>query len=74
MEATVEKINQLEKSISSLSDRELSAKTHEFRQRYSSGETLDDLLPEAFAVVREAGSRRLGLWQVFDPEFGFDPS
>lgn len=74
MKATVEKINQLEKSISSLSDRELSAKTHEFRQRYSSGETLDDLLPEAFAVVREAGSRRLGLWQVFDPEFGFDPS
>lgn len=74
MEGTVAQINELEPSISSLSDRELSAKTWEFRQRHSGGETLDDLLPEAFAVVREAASRRLGLWQVFDPEFGFEPS
>jgi len=72
--AIVKKINELEQSISSLSDRDLAAKTQEFRQRYSNGETLDDLLPEVFAVVREAGSRRLGLWQVFDPEFEFDPT
>jgi preprotein translocase subunit SecA len=72
LEPVVKKINDLEGSVSRLSDRELAAKTGEFRQRFSSGATLDDLLPEAFAVVREAGSRRLGLWQVFDPDFGFD--
>lgn len=57
----VEKINTLEKEISSLSDTELQAKTAEFRVRLQSGTTLDDLLPEAFAVVREAGKRTLGM-------------
>lgn len=44
-----------------LSDDELKAKTPEFKQRYQDGETLDDLLPEAFAVAREGATRVLGL-------------
>lgn len=57
----VNKINALEPEISGLSDARLCAKTDEFRLRLSKGETLDDLLPEAFAVVREAARRVLGL-------------
>src|SRR5690349_17423298 len=53
----VAEINALEPSISSLSDEQLRGKTVEFRTRLANGETLDDLLPEAFAVVREAGKR-----------------
>lgn len=56
----VEKINGLEESISSLSDVDLKAKTTEFKERIEKGESLDDLLPEAFAVVREASKRTLG--------------
>ncbi len=57
----VEKINALEPSISALSDTELQAKTPEFKERLERGETLDSLLPEAFAVVREAGKRVLNM-------------
>lgn len=57
---TVEQINALEPQISALSDEALGAKTEEFRGRLEKGETLDDLLPEAFAVVREASKRVLG--------------
>lgn len=56
----VNKINALEPSIAALSDEELRNKTVEFRDRLKLGETLDDLLPEAFAVVREAAKRTLG--------------
>lgn len=45
-----------------LTDQELQAKTPEFKKRYQAGETLEDLLPEAFAVVREASRRVLGLY------------
>jgi preprotein translocase subunit SecA len=55
----VEKINALEDSIAQLSNEQLRAKTDEFRDRMAKGETLDDLLPEAFAVVREASKRTL---------------
>ena len=58
---TVRRINELEGSITPLSDEALRAKTDEFRQRHANGESLDDLLPEAFAVVREAGKRVLGM-------------
>jgi preprotein translocase subunit SecA len=58
---TVEKINKLEPEYEALSDEALKAKTAEFRQRLSAGETLDDLLPEAFAAVREASKRTIGL-------------
>ena len=57
----VEKINSLEPSMEALSDAELRAKTDEFKARLNDGETLDDLLPEAFAVVREASKRTIGL-------------
>lgn len=57
----VEQINSLEETISKLSDEELRNKTNEFKERLANGATLDDLLPEAFAVVREASKRVLGL-------------
>ena len=57
----VEKINSLEESISRLTDSELTKKTEEFKNRLNNGETLDDILPEAFAVAREASKRVLGM-------------
>jgi preprotein translocase subunit SecA len=57
----ITEINLLEEDIKALSDEELKGKTGEFKQRLAKGETLDDILPEAFAVVREAGRRVLGL-------------
>ncbi len=57
----VQRINSLEPEIQRLSDEELSAKTIEFRERLERGASLDELLPEAFAVVREAAKRVLGL-------------
>lgn len=56
----IEKINALEKKFEKLTDANLKAKTQEFRKRLEKGESLDDLLPEAFAVVREASKRTLG--------------
>src|SRR5271170_6343548 len=55
-----EQVNSIEEDFAALSDAELRAMTDEFRQRYADGETLDDLLPEAFATVREAAKRTLG--------------
>lgn len=57
----VEKINGLEPDMQKLSDQELRGKTDEFKNRIKNGETLDELLPEAFAVVREASKRVLGM-------------
>jgi len=57
----VERINALEGAFEKLSDSSLRAKTEEFRARLRAGETLDDLLPEAFAAVREAAKRTIGL-------------
>lgn len=54
-------INPLEESLRSLSDSSLANKTNEFKARLANGETLDDLLPEAFAVIREASRRVLGM-------------
>ncbi|QEY14309.1 preprotein translocase subunit SecA [Cellvibrio sp. KY-YJ-3] len=61
MNKTVARINAFEPEMQKLSDEQLKAKTIEFRERYSKGETLDDLLPEAFATVREASKRALGM-------------
>ncbi|MCK4267317.1 MAG: preprotein translocase subunit SecA, partial [Actinomycetia bacterium] len=61
LEQKVEEVNELEPTISVLSDSELKAKTEEFRNRHKEGETLEELLPEAFAVVREAAKRVLGM-------------
>ena len=57
----ITEINLLEEDIKPLSDEQLKAKTVEFKQRLANGQTLDDILPEAFAVVRESGRRVLGL-------------
>src|ERR1043165_2635403 len=57
----VGQVNAFESSVQPLSDDQLRAKPAEFRQRVAAGETLDDLLPEAFAVVREAGRRTLNM-------------
>src|SRR6266496_6621119 len=57
----VAEINALEPSIQPLTDEQLRGKTAEFKQRFADGATVDDLLPEAFAVVREAGKRVLNM-------------
>ncbi len=61
LQPVVEKVNSLEKEISSLSDEALRVKTDEFKKRLNHNETLDGLLPEAFAVVREAAKRTLNM-------------
>ncbi|MDH4134542.1 MAG: preprotein translocase subunit SecA, partial [Gammaproteobacteria bacterium] len=61
MQGTVARINALEAQMTPLGDEALAAKTVEFRARLAKGETLEDLLPEAFAVVREAARRTLGM-------------
>src|SRR6266566_1591369 len=61
IQPSVQQINDLEPRISSLSDQQLQSKTAEFKQRFQNGETLEDLLPEAFAVVRETGKRALNM-------------
>ena len=60
LQKPVAEINAFEPAISALSDEDLRAKTDAFRQRIAGGESLDDMLPEAFAVVREAAKRTLG--------------
>ncbi|TLM81111.1 MAG: preprotein translocase subunit SecA, partial [Actinobacteria bacterium] len=60
-EKRVESINSLESSLTGLDDAALARKTVEFRERLERGEELNDLLPEAFAVTREAGKRALGM-------------
>ena len=60
LQVIVDKINAFEPKISSLTDESLTNKTNEFREQLAQGKTLDDILPEAFAVVREASKRKLG--------------
>ncbi|MGN6793612.1 MAG: preprotein translocase subunit SecA, partial [Streptosporangiaceae bacterium] len=60
LQRIVEQVNSIEEDYEALNDAELRALTDEFKERYADGETLDDLLPEAFAAVREAAKRTLG--------------
>ena len=60
LQPIVEQINALEPRISALTDDQLTAKTDEFREQLAQGKTLDDIFPEAFAVVRETSKRKLG--------------
>jgi preprotein translocase subunit SecA len=60
MQPVVQKINEFEPSLQALSDQQLAAKTQEFRQKLAQGKTLEDILPEAFAVVRETSRRIIG--------------
>lgn len=62
-ETIIKEINKHSKTVRSLSDEDLKGKTDEFRERLKAGETLDDILPEAFAVAREASRRYLGIEQ-----------
>ena len=64
MRKIVDHINELEPNYVKLSDANLVAKTDEFKRRLQKGETLDDILPEAFAVCREASKRVLGMVKV----------
>ena len=57
----VRKINSFEPALQALSDADLAAKTHQFREQLAAGKTVDDILPEAFAVVRETSRRVMGL-------------
>src|ERR1700712_3178769 len=57
----VDQVNHLEEDFKHVTDDELRAETVELRERYAAGESLDDLLPEAFAAVREAAARTIGL-------------
>ena len=59
LKKTVVRINQLEPKISKLTDSQLKDKTRQFKERLKTGETLDDILPETYAVVRETGKRTL---------------
>src|SRR5437773_2409955 len=61
IEPIIRKINSLEPQTSSLTNEQLQARTAEFKQRLAQGETIEDILPEAFAVVREAGKRVLNM-------------
>ncbi|MCP4023870.1 MAG: preprotein translocase subunit SecA [Desulfobacteraceae bacterium] len=61
LQPLVDKINNLESEIQKLSDQEMAQKTGEFRERLQNGETMDDILPEAFALVRETSVRVLGM-------------
>jgi len=61
MGKVVAQINGFEEEIKALDDEQLAAKTGDFKQRLTDGASLDDILPEAFAVVREAGVRVLGM-------------
>src|SRR5580658_11364399 len=61
LRTTVEKVNALEAQMATLSDDQLREKTTEFRERLAGGATVDEFLPEVFAVVREAGKRVLGM-------------
>src|SRR5580698_6393474 len=58
---TARAVNSFEEAFAALTDEQLKAKTAEFRSRLDDGESLDDMLPETFAVVREAGKRTLGM-------------
>ncbi|MBU6347775.1 MAG: preprotein translocase subunit SecA [Actinomycetales bacterium] len=60
LESVAKQVNAIEEHISALTDEQLRAMTDEFKERYQQGESLDDLMPEAFAVVREAAKRTLG--------------
>ena len=70
----VESINALEDEISNLTDAELRGKTDAFRKREAEGESSKQMLPEVMAVAREAMDRFVGIRNIFNPEFDFDPT
>jgi preprotein translocase subunit SecA len=69
----VDQVSAREDEVRGLSDAELRARTDEFKQRVADGENAKDMIPEVFAVAREAMDRSVGIRNIFDPEHGFDP-
>lgn len=73
LQPVIEQINEFEQAYQALSDEQLQAKTIEFKERIASGETLDDIMPEAFAVVKNACRRLVGRsWAVCNHELTWD--
>ncbi|HIN09493.1 MAG TPA: preprotein translocase subunit SecA [Phycisphaerales bacterium] len=70
----VDQVSLLESETIPLTDGQLRAKTDEFRQRIEEGETATNLIPEVFAIAREAMDRSVGIRNIFDPNLDFDPS
>ncbi|MCA9295827.1 MAG: hypothetical protein KC983_04905, partial [Phycisphaerales bacterium] len=70
----VDEVSAHEDRIRPLTDAQIRAKTEEFRARIQDGESTEVLLPEVFAVAREAMDRAVGIRNIFNPESGFDPS
>ena len=70
----VDQVSTFEDEIRALSDPELRAKTDEFRRRLAEGETDQTLIPEVFAVAREAMDRAVGIRNIFNPDESFDPA
>ncbi|MBR4785961.1 MAG: preprotein translocase subunit SecA [Fibrobacter sp.] len=68
----IEKIHAARMALEALDDAALAAKSAEFREKLKNGSTLDDIKVDAFAVCQEACDRRLGIFNIFKPEFGFD--
>ena len=68
----IAKIHEARKALEALDDAALAAKSAEFREKLKNGATLDDIKVEAFAVCQEACDRRLGIFNIFKPEFNFD--
>jgi len=68
----IEEIRKARKALESLDDKELVAKSDEFRAKLAEGKTLEDIKVEAFAVCQEACDRRLGMFNIFDAQYGFD--
>ena len=68
----IAKIHEAKQALEALDDAALAAKSAEFREKLKNGATLEDIKVEAFAVCQEACDRRLGIFNIFKPEFGFD--
>ena len=70
----VEQVNTFESEIVGLTDAEIRGRTEAFRKRLAAGAVAIDILPEVFAVAREAMDRNVGIRNIFDPDGDFDPS
>ena len=70
----VEQINSYEPEVRRLTDNQLRAKTEVFRERCAAGEPIERLVPEAMAVAREVMDRAVGIRNILDPQYEFDPS
>ena len=68
----IEEVHKIRKELELLDDADLASKTKVFKDLLASGKTLEDIKVEAFAVCQEACDRRLGVFNIFNPDYGFD--